>query len=202
MPDDEQIDWVKRLTNSENEEAVAELRAILVRGLSKSLGNRYNSKIQVEDVAQDALVKILSSLGQFEGRSRFTTWAMTIATRIGISELRRKHYQDVSLDSMTTGSDLKIDIATAVERSPGSGLDRRKLLTTLQGLVETELTGKQRAAIQGLLDGLPIEEIARRSGSNRNAVYKLVHDARTRLRDGFAESGIKADDVNLILAEG
>ena len=100
---------------------------------------------------------------------------------------------------MTTGDDLKIDIATADDSPPESGLDRRKLLQKLHNLVETELAKKQRAATQGLLDGLPIEEIARRTGSNRNAVYKLVHDARIRLRDGFAESGIKADDVNLIL---
>ena len=100
---------------------------------------------------------------------------------------------------MTTGNDLKIDIAKIDDGPPDSGLDRRKLLKTLQNLVESELTEKQRAATQGLLDGLPVEEIARRTGSNRNAVYKLVHDARIRLRNGFADSGIKADDVNLIL---
>ena len=49
------------------------------------------------------------------------------------------------------------------------------------------LTDKQREATQGLLDGLQVEEIARRTNSKRNAVYKLIHDARIRLRDGFAE---------------
>ena len=199
MNDEQQENWVERLTGANREPAISELRELLVRGLSKSLGNRYDTKIQVEDVVQDALIKILASLDQFEGRSRFTTWAMTIATRVGISELRRKHYKDVSLSSMTTGDDLKIDITTATESSPESGLDRRNLLRRLQELIESELTEKQRAATQGLLDGLPVEEIARRAGSNRNAIYKLVHDARVRLRDGFANSGIKADDVNLIL---
>ena len=64
---------------------------------------RYGTGLQAEDVVQDALLKILNSLDQFEGRSRFTTWAMTIAMRVGLSELRRKHYADVSLDSMKSG---------------------------------------------------------------------------------------------------
>ncbi len=37
-------------------------------------------------------------------------------------------------------------------------------------------------------------------GSNRNAIYKLVHDARTRLRDGLERRGITADDISIITA--
>lgn len=70
----------------------------------------------------------------------------------------------------------------------------------LKTLIESRLTDKQREALQGSLDGLPVEEIARRTGSNRNAVYKLIHDARMRLRDGFTEYGITADDVSAIYA--
>ena len=50
------------------------------------------------------------------------------------------------------------------------------------------------------MDGLPVEEIARRTSSNRNAVYKLIHDARIKLRDGFAELGISPDEFNVIFA--
>ena len=194
--------WVQRLQGDESErdQAIAELRGVLVRGLSKSLSTRYGVGIQAEDVVQDALIKIMASLDEFEGRSRFTTWAMTIATRVGISELRRRHYKDVSLDSMTTDDNLTFEIATADGIPVDNRVDHRDLLMMLQRLVHSELTEKQRAATQGILDGLPIEEIARRTGSNRNAVYKLIHDARMRLRDGFAASGISADDVNSILA--
>ena len=44
---------------------------------------------------------ILDHLEQFQGRSRFTTWAMAIAVRLAMSALRRKRWQDVSLESMT-----------------------------------------------------------------------------------------------------
>ena len=87
-------EWISRLTGNDaaRNDAIEELTRILVRGLSKSLATRYGGGLQPEDIAQEALIKILASLESFEGRSKFTTWAMTIATRLGISELRRKRY--------------------------------------------------------------------------------------------------------------
>ena len=83
--------WLLRLQISApgREQAIKELRNYLLRGLVRSLSHRYGGKIQIEDVAQVALLKILNSLDSFQCRSRFTTWAMSIATRVGISELRR-----------------------------------------------------------------------------------------------------------------
>ena len=54
----------------------------------------------------------------------------------------------------------------------------------------------------GLGDGEPVrgKEIARRMDSNRNAVYKLIHDARLRLRSEFEGAGIAAEDVKTIFA--
>jgi RNA polymerase sigma-70 factor (ECF subfamily) len=42
---------------------------------------------------------------------------------------------------------------------------------------------------------MPLEEIARRMDSNVNAVYKLLHDARQRLKHGLATAGYTAEDV-------
>lgn len=50
-------------------------------------------------------------------------------------------------------------------------------------------------AVQGTLAGLPIEVIAARMQSNRNAVYKLVHDARMRLRQGFEARGVTSEEI-------
>lgn len=194
-------DWTDRLKagGPARDHALAELTRLLTRGLAKSLSQRYGGGVPVEDVVQEAILRILASLDQFAGRSRFTTWAMTIATRVGIDELRRKHYRAVSLDSMT-GAHLRVAIPADGDELADGTLDRRRMLETLRMLIDTVLTEKQREATQGLLDGLPVEEIARRTGSNRNAVYKLVHDARMRLRDGFEAAGISPSDVNAVFA--
>ena len=88
-----QDDWVERLKSDGDirDEAIQELRLILLRGLTATCRNRYENKVSAEDVVQDALLKILDKIDTFEGRSKFTTWAMTIAVRIAISEMRRKH---------------------------------------------------------------------------------------------------------------
>ena len=183
--------WQQRLRGPGEEQgmAIKELRAILVRGLRISLANRYGGRLQPEDIVQVALMKILGALDSFEGKSRFTTWAMSIATRVGICELRRKHYQEVSLDSITSDAS-KFDLKYDERESAEQGFQKRRLLDKLQQLIASELTQNQRVAIHGLLEGLPIEVIAERTRSNRNAVYKLVHDARLRLRAGLESAGL------------
>lgn len=194
--------WLARLRGGEveREAAIAELREIILRGLSKSLSQRYGTGIQPEDVVQDALIKILNSLDQFEGRSRFTTWALTIATRVGISALRRRHFKDVSLDAFANNEQGPLELAVDTGESPGDNLDRNSVLQMLGTFIDTRLTEKQRVAIRALLEGLPVEEIADRLGSNRNAVYKLIHDARLRLKESFDQAGFVVEDLAAVFA--
>ena len=49
-------------------------------------------------------------------------------------------------------------------------------------IIRSELTEKQRTALLAELKGMPQDEIAKHLGSNRNALYKLTHDARRRLK--------------------
>ena len=158
-----------------------------------------NSSIQADDIVQDAMLKILNKLDTFEGRSKFTTWAMTIATRTAISEMRRKHCQNISLDSMM-GDELKFEVASTDSNVNGQESDKNTILIKLKELIASKLTDKQRLAVNALLNGMPVEEIASRTDSNRNAVYKLFHDARANLREGFEKAGISADDINAIFA--
>ena len=190
-------DWVARLRVGAvgRDLAIEELRNYLVRGLAKSLTHRYGGTVQADDVAQVSLLKILDSLDSFRSQSKFTTWAMSIATRVGISELRRQHYRDVSLDFSADGDRVRIDVEDKSAASMQGSEERNRLFALLQKLIDETLTAKQREAIRGSLAGLPIEIIAERLDSNQNAIYKLVHDARLRLRQGFEASGITAEDL-------
>lgn len=201
-PQIERDAWLIRLSEGalERELAIEELRTILVRGLERSLRHRYGGSIQAEDVAQETLLKILSSLDTFQGRSKFTTWAMSIAIRIGISQLRRHYYRDISLNQHTRDGDFAIDVPAIEQDAPETRESRAKLFQMLQKLIDESLSEKQRLAIRGTLQGLPIEEIAYRLNSNRNAVYKLVHDARLRLRKEFEACGITSEDIATVIS--
>ena len=60
-------------------------------------------------------------------------------------------------------------------------------------VISEQSTGKQWLALTAELNGIPQDEIARQLGSNRNAVYKLTHDARRKLRAGLEAAGFGAD---------
>ena len=194
--------WLIRLSEGalERERAIEELRTILVRGLERSLRHRYGGSVQAEDVAQESLLKILSSLETFQGRSKFTTWAMSIAIRIGISQLRRHYYRDISLNQYTRDGDFTIDVPAIEHDAPETQESRANMFQMLQKLIDESLSEKQRLAIRGTLQGLPIEEIAYRLNSNRNAVYKLVHDARLRLRKELEACGITSEDIATVIS--
>ena len=200
----DQMAWVEKLNrpsgDDERENAVSELREIVLRGLRGAFFKRGQDEAFCEDVAQESIIKVLKNLDSFEGRSKFTTWAISIAIRSGISQLRRRHFKDVSLEAITNNNDMRIEIAVATESNPGHDIDKEVLLKTLAELIEGELTDKQRTVVRALLGGMPVEEIATRTESNRNAVYKLFHDAKLRLKRGFESKNYSIADIEGIFA--
>lgn len=195
-------DWVKRLTAGADgyDRSVAELRDYLLRGVARGLANRYGGQVPIEDIVQESLLKILQNLDSYAGRSQFTTWATAIAIRVGISKLRRHYYREISLDQVLRDGDFRIDLADPARPDAANESERRQLLQLLETQIREALTDRQRLAIRGVLAGLPIEEIASRLGSNRNAIYKLVHDARTRLRGALEDHGVRAEDIQAIFS--
>lgn len=189
--------WIRDLSsdNEAQSEALGELRRILMAGLARSLisGSRVNQAF-LEDVVQDAIMRILANLSSFEGRSRFTTWAMAIATRVAMSRLRRKHWKDVSLESAAEQGQLKPQLAVDKSLSPAQQAEQGAILEVLREQIE-RLTPRQRMAIQAELAGMPVPEIATRLRSNANAVHKLMHDVRKRLKGGLEEAGYSVEDV-------
>lgn len=194
MPRDNKS-WIADL-RAERESALSDLRDALLRNLRKALATwpRADDAL-LEDAVQDSLLRVLERIDQFEGRSRFLTWATSIAIHVAMAELRRRRWKDVSLNDVV--SDAQFAPVQAVDGSPtpDEQLERRSLLSAMQRLIERDLTDKQRTALLAELKGMPQEEIARHLGSNRNAIYKLTHDARKKLRTGLEAAGYTAGDV-------
>ena len=192
-------EWLAGLRGPARDGALADLRAFLVRGLRYGLANRSDvDEANLEDFAQDALLKILDALDTFRGESKFTTWAQKIAIRVALTELRRKRWQDMSLDGIidAQGLDFVPDMLVDTTAGPDQQAVQRQFLTTLRRLIATELTDKQRQALVAVrIHGMPLEEVARRMGSNRNAMYKLLHDARQRLKSKLEDEGLTAEEI-------
>ena len=181
----------------QRDSALSELRTILARNLRKALSSYARADDSfLEDAVQDSLMRVLDRLDQFEGRSQFVTWATTIAIRVAMSELRRHRWRDVSLDEVVEDTAPLSRFATDGGLGPDIQTEQNTILEKMQEVIDTQLTEKQRTALLAEMKGMPQEEIARHLGSNRNAVYKLTHDARKNLKQGLEAAGYYADDIH------
>jgi len=195
-------EWLEDLRGPEQDEALTDLRSTLTRGLRFALINRvpHNQLDElVEDFVQVALVKILQNLDTFRGESRFTTWAQKIAVRVALTELRRQRWKDISIEDLLP-EDGSGDFTPAILTDPGASPEeetlRASMMETVQRLIMEELTERQREAMLAVMvGGMPLEEVAQRMGTNRNALYKLMHDARQRLQKRLAEEGLSSQEV-------
>jgi RNA polymerase sigma-70 factor (ECF subfamily) len=192
-------EWLDALRGEDRDAALSDLRAFLVRGLRYALASwPAVDEATLEDFAQDALLRILKGLDSFRGESRFTTWAQKIAVNIAFTELRRRRWQEVSLDNLGASPDTDFIPDTLVDPAadPEKQTLQGTLLDALRQVIATELTDKQRQALVAVrIHGMPLEEVARRMGTNRNALYKLLHDARQRLKKRLMAQGLSPQDI-------
>ena len=205
MLDRDNQTWIKDLQASGQvrETALADLHAILLRVLPNALTRWLSADDPalaslVEDVAQETLLRVLDKLDTFEGRSKFTTWVYKIAVRIALSELRRERWKEVSLDEMTDESSPDNEPSFVSTNGPGpeSISEQRDIFQHIQRILKEELTDKQRQAMNAIgVQGMPLEEVARRMDTNRNALYKLMHDARLRLKKRLKKEGLPIEDL-------
>jgi RNA polymerase sigma-70 factor (ECF subfamily) len=189
-------DSVARLTAGGAEAAPAEreLRRLLVAGLRRALGQRAPGDA-CEDFAQEALLRVRAQLPTFRGESRFTSWALSIAVRVAFDELRHQRWKNVSFDALTSDADGPVRFEPREEASQERRLARDQALAALQQALEGDLTDKQRRVLVAELSGMPHAEIALQLGMNRNALYKLAHDARKKLKGRLEAAGLSAEEV-------
>jgi len=183
--------------------ALEDLRAVIQKGLPYALSRWLSPDLPqfsslVDEVTQETLLRVLDQLDTFEGRSQFTTWVHKIAVRIALTELRRKRWRDSSLDELTENEDAPPPpgLLADAHAGPETSAERVDMLARVRRIIEEELTDRQRQALILLgVQDMPIEDAARKLKTNRNALYKLLHDARLRLRTRLATEEIAPYEV-------
>jgi RNA polymerase sigma-70 factor, ECF subfamily len=201
-------EWLRTLRahGAEQDDALKELREILVHGMRAYFAedrSGYNSAQGseagqiVEDCAQEALLIVQRKIGTFRGESRFTTWATTIAIRQLLGELRRRKWKDLSIDPSSIGRDLpKQPVETLQSDTPEMALEQDEVWSLLKRIVEKDLTSRQRfVLIASAFQGMPLDLIADKLGTNRDNVYKILHDARKKLKGCLTKAGITQEEI-------
>lgn len=193
--------WLERLRGDgpEREQAIRELRALLLRAARFEVARRagaapYLRGSDGEDLAEqsadDALMAILAKLDGFRGESRFTTWAYKFALLEAAVKVRRRAWQGREIPVTDERWAVLADDRAAPSRAAETG----ELMGAVRDAIGSDLTPRQRTVLVALaLDGVPIDVLAERLDTTRGALYKVVHDARRRLRAVLAERGFDLD---------
>jgi len=190
--------WVEHLRpgHPRREQAIASLREGLHRAARHELRRRHGqlpslSGPEFDDLAHqcadDAVVSVLARVDDFRGLSRFTTWAYKFVMFEVSSKVARHAWQRHPPAAEELSWDQLPDV---VAQKPAERAERREQLAALARAIGDALTPRQREVFVAVaLNDVPIDVLALQLGSNRNALYKNLFDARRTLRASLAAAG-------------
>lgn len=188
-------DWIASI-KAGSADATSRLRQIVRRRLGVTLAAQLGvTDADLDDFTQEACLRILGTIDSFRGEARFATWATTVAVRVALTALRRRRW---SREQVTQQLEESLH-ASATTAHADHSAEADELLAALRDAIDGRLTTRQRQVIVGELSGIPQVLIAEHLGSTPNAVYKVSHDARRKLRDALEESGFDAEATRSIL---
>ena len=184
--------------------AITDLRDLLLRATlyffngnqGDFAGMDRNQILQcAEDCAQEALIAVMNRLADFRGDSKFTTWVYKFAINKALITARRQRWKGKSLEQLTS-----FDSKTLAEWSSAGLPDRSAIQSevsdTIREVIEHELTDRQRdVLIMMVFNEVPMDEVVQRLGTNRNAIYKMLHDARRKLKHRLQARGFEIDEI-------
>jgi RNA polymerase sigma-70 factor, ECF subfamily len=201
--DPESAWWLRVLaeTGPRREAALARLHELLVR-VARAEARRRGPRVRITgpelddlayQAAADAVMAITGKLGQFRGESRFTTWACKFAIFEVSAKIGRHFWRHprVPLDAEDWDR-----LPDRFGFEPARESEWRDLLAALRRAVDDELTPRQREVFVAIvLNGVPLDTLVIELGSNRNAIYKMVFDARRKLRAALVAGGYLGHDT-------
>lgn len=204
-------EWLHDLnaSGSLQESAIADLRDLLLRAalyfFSRNLddfaGSSRDEILQrAEDCAQDALIAIMNHLSDFRGDSKFTTWAYKFAINIALMAARHERWKGVSLDELVSSGESTFSEWMLRDKSEGVAPEESSMQGEIRGIIqdviEHDLTEKQRRVLfMMVFNDVPMDEVVQHLGANRNAIYKMLHDARRKLKEGLQSRGFEVGET-------
>jgi RNA polymerase sigma-70 factor (ECF subfamily) len=204
-------EWLHELTaeGEAQEAAIIDLRDLLLRAtlyfFNRNLGDfkgmNHDEILQrAEDGAQEALIAVLKHLPDFRGDSKFTTWAYKFAINIALMTSRRERWKNVSIDQFSQDEESSFHEWMIRDDSTIPAPDQSALQgevgEILREVIEHDLTDRQRQVlILMVFNEVPMDEVVQRFGTNRNAIYKLLHDARRKLKASLQARGFEVGET-------
>jgi RNA polymerase sigma-70 factor (ECF subfamily) len=203
-------EWVQALSSTDDRqaEAIGALRELLLRATLYTLSRNLNDISALnpgervalaEDCAQDALLAVLAHLGEFRGESKFTTWAYKFGVNVALTRARQEGWKRMSLEAYTENIDgldwlqWKSEASRGLSELPAL---RAEVLAAIEEIIREDLTDRQRQVLKlAAFDQVPMDVMVAHFGTNRNAIYKLLHDARLKIKRHLIARGYDVAEI-------
>ena len=151
------------------------------------------------DFTQEAVTTILAKLDTFQGNAKFTTWAYRFVINAAASELRRRYYRErLSLESLSERETTVIlSLATNDPKlDPDLESERKHFVAELLQIIQANLNERQRFALLGVyFEERSMQEIAEHLDVSANTVYKMLYDARQKVKKALEARHFGAGDI-------
>ena len=191
------------------EAAIADLRDLLLRAalyfFSRNLSDfaglsRDEILRRAEDCAQDALIAVMGHLSDFRGDSQFTTWAYKFSINIALMSARLERWKGVSLDELAASDKNDLGEWMMQDKSEGMAPEQSavqaEIREIISDVIEHDLTENQRRVLfMMIFNEVPMDAVVQHLGTNRNAIYKMLHDARRKLKSSLQRSGFEIGET-------
>ena len=191
--------WLTGLAGPDREATAAEFHPVLLR-IARGEVRRRSANVSIggpelddlaHQAAADALVTIIGKLDEFRGESRFTTWAYKFVMFEVSSKIGRHFWRN---PAPTLEDDQWARLPDRFGIDPAGQSEWQELAVALRSAVQQQLTAHQRRVFVAIVvNGVPLDALVIELGSNRNAIYKTMFDARRKLRDHLAAQGYLTD---------
>jgi len=133
------------------------------------------------------MLAILAKLGGFRGESRFTTWAYRFVI-LEVSSKLGRHYWRNPPAVLDAGQWERLPDRLGID--PARHAESASILAEVRRAVDEELTEHQRRVFVAIVvDGVPLDALAARLGLERNAIYKVIFEARRKIRRALVANG-------------
>ena len=134
--------------------------------------------------------------------SKFTTWAYKFGINTALTRARRERWKKVSLDELSESGDspdwLEWETGAQSLDSEQPAL-RSEVRKAIGDVFRNELTDRQRQVLKWIaFEDVPMDVVVERLATNRNAIYKLLHDARLKVKRRLVEQGYELEEVTAL----
>ena len=178
---DEDAELVERAL-ADDADAFGELYAAYRERVYRLAYRYVHNQQDALDLCQEAFVRAFEALPRFEGRSRFRTWLMRIASNTCIDHLRQSKLRRVG--------ELDEQVVTGDERLPGRRAppdptlapESDEIMAAIEAAVAQLSPDHREVFVLHEVEGLTYDEIAEVAGCPAGTVMSRLHYARKRLQ--------------------